>query len=55
MAMFSWPVMPPPKTLHKELGERRLTGFSPVGISVAEALDTDAIIAGGCGRLLTLP
>lgn len=25
MAMFSWPLMPPPASLEKELGERRIT------------------------------
>jgi glycerol-3-phosphate O-acyltransferase len=37
--------MPPPKTVVAEIGERRLTAFSGVGISVCEPLDTAAIIA----------
>jgi len=45
MAMYSYPIMPPPKTVVAELGERRLTAFSGVGISVCEPLDTAAIIA----------
>ena len=44
MAMFSAPVMPPPKTLEKAVGERRLTNFTPVGISLAPELDVEAII-----------
>jgi glycerol-3-phosphate O-acyltransferase len=54
MAMFSYPVMPPPKTVDKALGERRLTAWSGVGISVCEELDWQAVIngeqRGGCHR-----
>jgi hypothetical protein len=46
MAMFSYPVMPPPKTVDKALGERRLTAWSGVGISVCEELDWQAVIKG---------
>ncbi|WIA35877.1 hypothetical protein OEZ86_004260 [Tetradesmus obliquus] len=46
MAMFSYPVMPPPKTVDKALGERRLTAWSGVGISVAQELDWQAVISG---------
>lgn len=28
MAMFSYPIMPPPETLDKELGEKRITAYS---------------------------
>ena len=28
MTMFSYPIMPPPKTVDKALGERRLTAYS---------------------------
>jgi glycerol-3-phosphate O-acyltransferase len=50
MAMFSYPVMPPPKTVDKALGERRLTAWSGVGISVCEELDWQAVISGEWGR-----
>jgi hypothetical protein len=54
MAMFSYPVMPPPKTVDKALGERRLTAWSGVGISVCEELDWQAVVqgerGGGLGR-----
>lgn len=42
MAMFSWPMMPPPVTVDKAIGERRVTQFTPVGISVAPELDLAA-------------
>jgi glycerol-3-phosphate O-acyltransferase len=45
MAMFSWPIMPPPKTVDKSIGERRLTNYSGVGISVGAELDIAAIIS----------
>ncbi len=41
LAMYSWPVMPPPPAVVKELGEKRITNFSPVGISLAPELDLD--------------
>jgi glycerol-3-phosphate O-acyltransferase len=44
MAMFSWPVMPPPKAVEKALGERRVTAYSGVGISLCEEL-TEAELA----------
>eukprot|EP00195_Chlamydomonas_chlamydogama_P013536 CAMPEP_0202890636 /NCGR_PEP_ID=MMETSP1392-20130828/978_1 /ASSEMBLY_ACC=CAM_ASM_000868 /TAXON_ID=225041 /ORGANISM="Chlamydomonas chlamydogama, Strain SAG 11-48b" /LENGTH=408 /DNA_ID=CAMNT_0049574243 /DNA_START=120 /DNA_END=1342 /DNA_ORIENTATION=- len=43
MAMYSWPIMPPPVTVDKALGERRITNFSPVGISLCQPLDVAAI------------
>lgn len=46
MAMFSYPIMPPPPSVDKELGERRLTAWSGVGISICEELDVAAITAG---------
>lgn len=46
MAMVSWGMMPPPKGVMKAMGERRLTNYVPVGISVAEELDVDAILSG---------
>eukprot|EP00775_Hariotina_reticulata_P003542 gene3542-3811_t len=46
MAMFSYPVMPPPKTVDKSIGERRLTAWSGVGISVCEELDWNKVIDG---------
>lgn len=46
MAMFSYPVMPPPKTVDKALGERRLTNYTPVGISLCEELNVDKIVSG---------
>jgi glycerol-3-phosphate O-acyltransferase len=44
MAMFSWPVMPPPKAVEKNLGERRVTAYSGVGISLCDEL-TEAELA----------
>ncbi len=44
MAMFSGPMMPPPKTIDKEVGERRLTNWTPVGISLCEELDVGRVL-----------
>ena len=49
-AMFSAPLMPPPRTIDKSLGERRIVNFTGVGISVGEELDVEAITAGAAGR-----
>jgi glycerol-3-phosphate O-acyltransferase len=45
MAMWSWKLMPPPPSVDKNLGERRLTNYTGVGISVAPELDVAAITA----------
>eukprot|EP00803_Ostreobium_quekettii_P004878 evm.model.scf_1861EXC.1 EVM.evm.TU.scf_1861EXC.1 scf_1861EXC:4626-5861(-) len=39
MAMLSWGMMPPPKTTSKALGERRITNYSGVGVSLCEELE----------------
>lgn len=49
MAMFSHPMMPPPTTIDKAVGERRMTHFTPVGISVCEELNVASILA-TCGE-----
>ncbi|KIY97363.1 hypothetical protein MNEG_10600 [Monoraphidium neglectum] len=49
MAMWSWKLMPPPPTIDKALGERRLTNYTGVGISVAPELDVDAVTAAADG------
>lgn len=46
MAMVSWAVMPPPKQKEKDLGERRLTNYSGVGISAGNELDIAAMVKG---------
>eukprot|EP00955_Chlamydomonas_euryale_P048761 354069-Chlamydomonas_euryale.AAC.23 len=46
MAMFSYPMMPPPPKAEKDVGERRLTAFTPVGISACEELNVKAIVGG---------
>lgn len=45
MAMYSWPVMPPPKSVEKALGERRVTAYSGVGISLCEELRPEGELA----------
>ena len=45
VAMVSWAVMPPPKTTEKQLGERRLTNFTGVGISACPEVDVAALTA----------
>lgn len=49
-AMYSAPLMPPPKTVDKALGERRMVNFTGVGISVGEELDVEALSAGTSSR-----
>lgn len=39
-------MMPPPPKTEKSVGERRLTGFTPVGISVCEELIVDEVVSG---------
>ena len=43
-AMYSAPLMPPPKTVEKGLGERRMVNFTGVGISVGEEIDVGAVV-----------
>lgn len=45
-AMYSAPLMPPPKGVVSALGEKRVVNFTGVGISVGPAIDYDSIIAG---------
>lgn len=45
MAMWSWKLMPPPPSVDKALGERRITNYTGVGISVAPELDVAAVTA----------
>ena len=39
LAMNTWSMMPPPKTVDKSIGERRVTFYTPCGISLCEELD----------------
>lgn len=43
-AMSSWEIMPPPKSLEKGLGERRLTYYAASGISLGEELDISSVM-----------
>lgn len=45
-AMYSYKIMPPPKVVEKDIGEERLVFHAPVGISLGEELDVDAILHG---------
>lgn len=45
-AMYSHRIMPPPKVVEKDIGEKRLVFHAPVGISVGQELDVDAILEG---------
>ncbi|KAL4538100.1 hypothetical protein Ndes2437A_g01142 [Nannochloris sp. 'desiccata'] len=45
-AMYTYKVMPPPKSIEKSIGERRLLGHAPVGLAVCEELDTEKLVAG---------
>lgn len=43
MAMVSWAVMPPPPKLEKALGERRITNYTGVGISICDEVDVSML------------
>lgn len=45
-AMYSYRIMPPPRSVEKNIGERRLVFHAPVGISLGAELDVDAVLAG---------
>nr|QKY14954.1 glycerol-3-phosphate acyltransferase (GPAT) [Polytomella parva] len=45
LAMYSLPMMPPPNTVDKAVGERRITNFTPIGMSVGDEIDWKAIVA----------
>ncbi|KAI3435020.1 hypothetical protein D9Q98_003072 [Chlorella vulgaris] len=45
-AMYSYGVMPPPRVVEKAIGEKRIIGFSPVGIALCPELDVGAIVEG---------
>ena len=46
LAMESGEMMPPPPATEKTIGERRLTNFVGVGISLGEELDLEALVEG---------
>lgn len=39
-------IMPPPASLEKAVGEKRLTNYAPCGVSICPELDTDTILEG---------
>ena len=45
-AMYSHRIMPPPKVVEKDIGEKRLVFHAPVGISIGQELDVDSILSG---------
>ncbi|CAI7854935.1 unnamed protein product [Closterium sp. NIES-54] len=45
-ALYSYDIMPPPRTLEKQLGEKRIIGFHGVALSVGEEVDFGAVTAG---------
>ncbi|CAI5507361.1 unnamed protein product [Closterium sp. Naga37s-1] len=45
-ALYSYDIMPPPRTLEKQLGEKRIIGFHGVALSVGEEVDFSAVTAG---------
>lgn len=38
LAMVSWNLMPPPNKINKEIGEKRVTNYAGIGISLAEEI-----------------
>eukprot|EP00204_Picochlorum_oklahomense_P000837 CAMPEP_0118797840 /NCGR_PEP_ID=MMETSP1161-20130426/298_1 /TAXON_ID=249345 /ORGANISM="Picochlorum oklahomensis, Strain CCMP2329" /LENGTH=433 /DNA_ID=CAMNT_0006725059 /DNA_START=15 /DNA_END=1316 /DNA_ORIENTATION=+ len=45
-AMYSYRIMPPPKVVEKDIGEKRLVFHAPVGISIGKELEVDSILDG---------
>jgi glycerol-3-phosphate O-acyltransferase len=43
MAMYSYPIMPPPTKVEANIGERRITAWSGVGISICPEMDAAAV------------
>lgn len=41
LSLWTYPVLPPPDTVRRELGEKRITGYSPVYMTVADELAID--------------
>lgn len=50
LALLCYDIMPPPKKVEKELGEKRIIGHHGVGISVAPQVDFEAVTAGTTDR-----
>lgn len=46
MAMWSWRMMPPPKTVENQIGEKRITNYTGVGISCCAELDVPSLVKG---------
>jgi glycerol-3-phosphate O-acyltransferase len=45
-AMYSYRIMPPPKEVRKDIGEERLVFHAPVGISLCDEMDVEALLSG---------
>lgn len=43
LAMYSYRIMPPPKSVEKAIGERRLVFHAPVGISLCEEMSLETL------------
>lgn len=45
MALFTYPILPPPNELKKELGEERKPGYSPVHLSILPEINFDDLVS----------
>lgn len=41
LSLWTCPTLPPPDTVRRELGEKRVTGYSPIYMTVGDELDID--------------
>lgn len=46
VALLSYDIMPPPRSLEKQLGEKRVIGYHGVGVSVGEEVDFNTVTEG---------
>ncbi|SCC90624.1 Glycerol-3-phosphate acyltransferase, chloroplastic [Chlamydiales bacterium SCGC AG-110-P3] len=41
LALWTYPILPPPDAVHRELGEKRITGYSPIYMTFGDELTID--------------
>lgn len=41
LSLWTYPILPPPDVVHRELGEKRVTGYSPIYITLGDEINVD--------------
>jgi len=44
MSLATYPLLPPPETVDKDLGERRVVKFTPLGLAIGKEIDWDHLL-----------